>query len=176
MGKPRALLPACIPECGGVWADLGCGEGIFTQVLHALLGPESVVFALDRDPLRLYELLRNARRCVPGGRLLAVCGDFRDPLPFGGLDGVLIANALHFVPGRDKRAVLASILDSLQPGGRLVVVEYNTTRATGAVPHPISSEELLRLAGTLPLRAPRVAARTPSSYLGEIFAAVGIKD
>lgn len=175
MNKPRALLPACIPEDGGVWADLGCGDGAFTSVLFALLGPGSAVFGLDRHAGRLRRLLRESQRVAPRGRLMAVLGDFRDPLPFRHLDGVLIANALHFVADPVKHRVLVSILGAIRPGGRLVIVEYNTTRATGAVPYPISGDEYLRLADRLGLWGARLAARTPSSYLGEMYAAAGDK-
>jgi SAM-dependent methyltransferase len=176
LGKPRALLPACIPEGGGVWADLGCGEGIFTAVLCALLGPNSIVFALDRNAAKLRALRRNASRSFSGAGLLAVRGDFKAPLPFDQLDGVLVANALHFIPQQHKPAVLAGMLAALKPGGRFVLVEYNTSRGTPAVPHPISSVDFLRLGENLPLRSARIAATTPSSYLGEMYAAVALRE
>ncbi len=158
-----------------MWADLGCGEGIFTAVLCALLGASAIVLGLDRDAAKLRALRRNADRAFSGAELLAVQGDFRAPLPFNGLDGVLVANALHFIPDQRKPAVMAAMLAALKEGGRFVLVEYNTSRGTAAVPYPISSGDLLRLAKGLPLRSLRIAAITPSSYLGQMYAAVGIK-
>ena len=54
------------------------------------------------------------------------------------LDGVLIANALHFVPSSEQRAALLNVCAHLRPGGRLVIVEYEPDRPLPFAPHPIS--------------------------------------
>lgn len=59
LDKARRLLRPAIPEdSGGVWADLGCGEGIFTYHLAALLQPGSKIHAVDKDRRRLQSLER----------------------------------------------------------------------------------------------------------------------
>ncbi len=169
-GKPLALLPPCDIPAGGIWADLGCGDGVFTAVLAALLGTESLVIGLDRDRRALASLVQNIGRWGLGGRIAALQADFTAPLSMTRLDGALAANALHFVPDREKDSVLAGIAKSVRPGGRLVIVEYNAERGTGAVPHPHRARAWLGRLTRLGLRDATVAARTRSSYLGEMVA------
>ena len=45
------------------WADLGCGDGVFTRALASLLVPGSTIHAMDRDPAALRALpAEHARR------------------------------------------------------------------------------------------------------------------
>jgi hypothetical protein len=85
---------------------------------------------------------------------------------------MLAANALHFLRPAEQLALLEKCKDLLWPGGRLIVVEYNTSHGTGAVPHPLPAEGFLEMAVRAGLGKVSIAARTPSSYLGEIYAGV----
>ena len=100
------------------WLDLGCGTGTFTRALAELLPPGSAIMAVDRD--------ETALRAVPamhnGVRITALNAEVQDPLP-GSMDGVLLANLLHFVEG--KEALLARIA---QVAPTVVLVEYDTSR------------------------------------------------
>lgn len=168
--KPIALLPPCDIPSGGRWVDLGCGDGVFTAILAALLGAKSTVLGLDRDRRALASLRHNAGRWNLPAQVTALQSDFTAPLPLSGLDGALAANALHFVPDSEKDRVLAAIGASLRGGGRLIIVEYNSARGTGAVPHPLPAESWLRRMERLGLRDAEISARTRSSYLGEMVA------
>ena len=122
-----ALIKDGIGERGGRWADLGAGEGAFTSALGDLLGPEAHITAVDKDA--------SALRGIEG-RFDVRVADFTRPLDLHGLDGVLMANSLHFV--RDKHPVLTAVHAMLRPGGRLIVVEYGTDRGNPWVPHPFT--------------------------------------
>src|SRR5262249_30135906 len=92
------LLKPAIATRGGVWADLGAGEGTFTQALAELLGPESLVYAVDRDANAVAELKRWAPTAP--AKVTPVMGDFSLPFDPPGkalLDGMLFANSLHYV-------------------------------------------------------------------------------
>jgi SAM-dependent methyltransferase len=169
------LLRGGIPAPGGRWADLGSGAGAFTLALADLLGPGAEVISVDRDrgALRAQESAMRARFPAVTARYLVA--DFTRPLDLPPLDGVVMANALHFVPPKDKEAVLGLIEGYLRPGGRFIIVEYNADRGNPWVPHPISYrswEDLSRRAG---FRDTRLLATVPSRFLGEIYAAVSLR-
>lgn len=168
--KPLALLPHCRLGSGGAWADLGCGEGVFTAVLAELLGSDGKVLGLDKDPAALRSLRVNLKNWRPRGQVQPVHADFQDPLPFAALDGVLAANALHFIPDEGKGAVLRQFGQALVKGGSLIIVEYNAARGTGAVPHPLSAQAWTERLRGLGFDRVRVAARTASTYLDQMVA------
>lgn len=75
-------------------------------------------------------------------------GDFTEfPWPFDALDGVLMANAFHYV--RDHRAFLRRY-DAHARRRRVLLVEYDTDQATPWVPYPLgyaAGVDLFRTAG-----------------------------
>src|SRR5262245_1910367 len=94
------------------WAELGCGTGTFTLALADLLPPGSTIHAMDRDAQALKEVAASQ-----GGTLITKhLGDFvKDELPATKLDGILLANALHFV--RDQSGFIHRAGANLKPGG-----------------------------------------------------------
>ena len=62
----------------------------------------------------------------------------------------------------------------LKPGSRLIVVEYNTNQGNPAVPYPLDDRNWLELAAQVGLREARIASRIPSSFLGEMYAGMGL--
>lgn len=152
----------------GTWADLGCGDGIFTAALYTLLRPGSEIYAVDKRQGALETLIRNFAASYPGASPHPVRADFARPLSLPSLDGLLMANSLHFV--RRKKPVLAQLVNLLKPGGRLIVVEYNTDRGNFAVPHPLDERQFQALAGEVGLHNPEILAKIPSSFLGEMYA------
>jgi methylase of polypeptide subunit release factors len=80
--------------CATTWADLGCGDGTFTLALASLLAAGSTIHAMDRDA----SALQNIPPEHHGVRIQTHYGDFtRQPWPFARLDGILMANSLHYV-------------------------------------------------------------------------------
>lgn len=169
--KARSLIRAGV--FGGTWADLGCGDGIFTAALHTSIDPDSPIYAVDNDRRALQALVRHFAESYPGAILHPVHADFTQPLSLPPLDGIVMANSLHFV--KDKNSVLRQIVRLLKPGGRLIVVEYNTSRGNWAVPHPIDESAFMHLAGEAGLRDARILAKIPSTFLGEMYAGKGMK-
>jgi SAM-dependent methyltransferase len=170
--KARALIRAGIPGPGGLWADLGCGDGIFTAALHTFTRPGATIYAVDRDARSLAALQRHFAESFSDADLRPLPGDFTEPLELPPLDGILVANALHFE--RDAHRVMAHIAGWLKPGARLIVVEYNTTRGNSAVPHPIDEHHFLQIANAIGLREARILARIPSTFLGEMYAGMAL--
>ena len=157
---------------GGNWADLGAGTGAFTLALAELVGPEGEVVAIDRDRAALRELERALR---PGGATVrTLSADFTKPIDLTALDGVVMANSLHFV--RDKAPVLALVHNMLRPSGRLLLVEYDADRGNTWVPHPMSFETWRVLADANGFAKTRKLASVPSRFLGRIYSAESVRE
>ncbi|TDW97624.1 class I SAM-dependent methyltransferase [Dinghuibacter silviterrae] len=106
------------------WADLGCGTGLFTRALATLLHPESTIYAIDKT-----------RQDLPKGILFLQKNFEKDPLGLPPLDGILMANSMHYV--KDK----GTLIRRLQPP-RFIIVEYDTQKSNPWVPYPIGKEQL----------------------------------
>lgn len=133
--------PALASREPQTWADLGCGDGVFTRALASLLPPDSTIHAMDRDAAVLRALPAEAH----GVTIRPWTGDVTQiPWPFGAVDGLLLANVLHYIT--DQLAFLRGCREQLSSDGQLLVVEYDTTRANPWVPHPVPRTVLTDLA------------------------------
>lgn len=96
-------------------ADLGCGSGVFTELLRRA-GYTSI--GLDISP----KLVALGRSKYPGLELIE--GDAEN-LPFDSesLDGVLLSGLIHHFP--DPRRLAAEVRRVLKPGGRFVAFDPN---------------------------------------------------
>jgi SAM-dependent methyltransferase len=167
----RLLRPA-VTEPRGTWADIGSGTGAFTLALADLLGDGGTIVSLDRDERALREQARSMADRFAGVALEQRVADFRDPLDLPTLDGIVMANALHFVQPDEQAAVVHRLATALRPGGRFVVVEYDTDRGNPYVPHPFASARWPRLAEAAGLVRASEIGRVPSHWLGAIYSAV----
>lgn len=156
----------------GVWADLGSGRGAFTLALADLLGPKARIHSVDRDQRSLREQRQAMEARFPEARVDYVEADFTRPLGLGVLDGVVMANSLHFV--RLKENALALIRAAVRPGGRLVLVEYDTDRGNHWVPYPVSFPSWERVAAAAGFTGTRRLHRVGSRWLGAIYSALSI--
>ena len=157
---------------GGVWADFGAGTGAFTLALRDVAGPDAELIAIDRDRSALRALRAAMERHFPGTRLRLAEGDFTGPLALPPLDGILAANAIHYVPSRDQGALLRRWRGYLKPGGRLILVEYDADVGNRWVPYPVSFTALAALTAEAGFREPVLLGVVPSRFLGRMYAAV----
>jgi ubiquinone/menaquinone biosynthesis C-methylase UbiE len=163
------LIRDGVEGAGPRWLELGAGDGEFTLALADLLRAGEIT-AMDRDRWALPELEQRVRDAFPATTLGTVTADFTLGLPTGPFDGVLAANALHFVA--DIGPILAAIREVLDPDGRLVLVEYDAEHGNPYVPHPISYRRWTDLAPAAGFAAPILLHRVPSRFLGSIYGAV----
>ena len=166
------LLRDGVASKGGRWADLGAGEGAFTLALAELLGPDAHITAVDRDAPPLRRLAGGMGKRAPATGLKVLVADFTLPLQLAALDGVVMANSLHFV--RDKRHVLSAVRAMLRPHGSLIVVEYNSDRGNPWVPHPFSYPRWEEMAAAAGFERTRLLTTVPSRYFGSMYSAVSI--
>ena len=167
-----ALIADAVGGHDGTWVDLGAGGGTFTRALAELLGAGARIYAVDRDPDAVAALATWATAHAPN--VTALSADLSRALDLEALigqpvDGIFIANALHFI--RDAGDVLAQLVKSLRPAGRLVLVEYDRREASRWVPYPVPITRLPSLADAAGLTPFTVTASRPSMYQGVLYAA-----
>ena len=157
-----AVYSSNLPQ---TWADLGCGSGIFTHALATHLPPGSTLYALDKQkgfkPNAASEKVQ----------LVFKQADFeKDTLHLPPLNGLLAANSLHYVA--DKARLLEKLTLLFRPGGRFIVVEYDTTAGNRWVPYPMGYLQAVRLFQQAGFSAEYLADRASVYGQGRIYAAL----
>ena len=167
------LRPANLIQ-GGVYADFGAGSGAFTLALRELVGLDSTIYAVDKDKSSLDELEKAHRARFNSTRnLLLLSNDFSRPLNLTPLDGIVMANSLHFF--KDKEKILRHVREVLKPNGALIIVEYNVDSGNMWVPYPLTFETWQALAPRVGFTEPRLLAKAPSRFLKEFYSAVAYR-
>jgi len=117
------------------WADFGCGSGLFSNALSQYLIPGSRIYAVDQN------ITFNPGFTKAGIKLIAIKADFiEDTLPFGKIDGILMANSFHYV--KEKALFLKNIIRNHDPD-IFLIIEYNTDIPVPQwVPYPVSFRSL----------------------------------
>ncbi len=121
------------------WADLGSGSGLFTRALAHILVAKSKIYAIDRNlaSFKLKSLSNNIQ-------IIPIQLDFlKDTLDLKFLNGILMANALHFVP--DKKNFLDKTEAWFKDRPKFLIVEYDTDKPNPYVPYPLSFLTLQKL-------------------------------
>ena len=165
-----ALLRDAIDHPGGVWADFGSGTGAFTLALAELLGPAGVVHSIEQNRSALAQQEQVLRTQFPATIVHYHLADFTHPIDLPLLDGIVMANALHF--HRLKEDVVKLLKSYLRPQGRFLLVEYNVEQGNSAVPFPIAFSQWDALAARCGFARTRLLKTRPSRFLKEIYSAV----
>ena len=113
------------------------------------------------------------REAFSQAALTPLVADFGRPLELPRLDGIVMANSLHFV--REKPAVLHQVRDALRPAGRLVLVEYEADHGNPWVPYPLTFRSWATLAAAAGFRDARQLGSVPSRFLGSIWSALSFR-
>ena len=167
------LRPANLP-LGGIYADFGAGSGAFTLALRELIGLDATIYAVDKDKSSLRALENSHRARFDTTRnLILLPNDFSRPLDLPPLDGVVMANSLHYF--RDKEKLLRHVWEYLKPNGAVLLVEYNVDSGNLWVPHPLSFQTYRSLALGAGFTEPRLLATHPSRFLKEFYSAATYK-
>jgi SAM-dependent methyltransferase len=169
------LLKDAIPNPSGEWGEFGSGRGAFTQALAELIGPIGKIYSVDKNGGVLNEQAMAIQRRFSdqAPEIHYLVADYTEPLSLPAVDGLLLANTLHFQ--RHKGKTLRLCLEYLRPGGCLILVEYDVDRGNHWVPYPISYttwQSLSRSCGYVNIS---LLAVKPSRFLGQIYSAAGYK-
>lgn len=163
------LLALVHPVPGGRAADLGCGTGRYTALLHERVGARETV-GVDSSARMLADAGTDAGTGRGGGgEVRFVHGDLADADVAAGEWDVLFANAsLQWLP--DHHELLPALIARLAPGGQLAFqVPANFEHPSHTV-----ADELGREHGFEPL-ATSIDSLSPARY-AEILWAGGLRD
>jgi ubiquinone/menaquinone biosynthesis C-methylase UbiE len=171
-----ALIREAVGNGTGVWADLGAGTGTFTRALARMIDTASTIYAVDDDVNAIASLRELA--ATSATRIIPVTADFTRSFELPGLgdgmlDGILLANSLHFVPNADS--VLAQLARRVRVRGRVVIVEYDRRAPGRWVPYPIDASRWPQLATSAGLTSAAITATRPSAYAGVLYAGVATR-
>ena len=166
------LRPGVATTPDAIWADLGAGGAAFTQALADLLGPGATIHMVDRDRRTVERGAAETAQRFPGVNLIPHLADFTAALSLPPLNGLVMANSLHFVRDGDKEPLLRRLRAHLKPSGRFLLVEYNADRGNMWVPHPLSYDTWAALAARAGFGRVALLGRVPSRFLGEIYSAL----
>lgn len=161
----RALIahPSLSAGHPQVWADLGCGDGTFTMALATLLPAGSTIHAIDKDSRALAHIPARSGEVS----IVTHAADFIHFRLPEGLDGLLMANSLHYV--REQAAFLARVGAALRRR-QILLVEYDITRGNAWVPYPVSHAAAIKLFQSVGYGVSTTLGRRRSVYRrGEIY-------
>jgi SAM-dependent methyltransferase len=167
----ETLLAAGAPRSGESWLDGGCGDGAFSLPLLRRISGGGFLLAIDRDPHAISALRTSLDAlCDDSLRFELRVGDVENPGSLPPLDGILLANVLHYLP--DPGPALGKLASSLKAGGRILLIEYDRADANPWVPYPLPTRSLEALARTAAIPPFEVMARVRSDFGRMLYAAV----
>jgi len=142
-----------------VWLDLGCGTGLFTLALAANLPAGSKIIAIDKDE----KVLRKLPAIIDGVEIETVAADFvYDALDVREVDGILMANSLHYV--KDKETLLKRLHYLMKADGFFLIVEYDRPTSNPWVPYPLTVDDAKALFKGLGYLGFQVLNKRPSVF------------
>lgn len=119
--KPEVVIGAMELKETDVVADLGCGSGFFTKRIAPLV-PKGKVLAVDIQP-GMIDIVKKVIEEEKLTNVEPILSDETDPkLPKGGVDWILLVDVYHEF--QDPAPMLAKMLESLSPTGKVMLVEY----------------------------------------------------
>ena len=159
------LLAALALKPGMVVADIGAGTGYLSRRMAPAVMPGGKVWAVDVQP-EMISLLqadlkrRGLTRVEPR---LGAEDDIR--LPAGSVDLVVMVDVYHELAFPYE--VLASVMKSLKPGGRIAFVEYKAEDPRVPIKplHKMSEAQIKREAGVFVLDWERTVGTLPWQHL-----------
>ncbi|MCC6798128.1 MAG: methyltransferase domain-containing protein [Candidatus Hydrogenedentes bacterium] len=127
---PAEVIKTMGLKPGDVVADIGCGTGYFTRRMAKAVAPDGKVYANDIQP-EFIEMLKV--NCAKEGitNFEPILGAEDDPkLPKGGIDWILLTDVYHEF--QQPKPMLARMLESLKPDGKVALIEYRLLGDTAA--------------------------------------------
>ena len=159
------LLAALALKPGMVVADIGAGTGYLSRRMAPAVMPGGKVWAVDVQPEMISLLQADLKRrgLTQVETRLGAEDDVR--LPAGSVDLVVMVDVYHELAFPYE--VLASVMKSLKPGGRIAFVEYKAEDPRVPIKplHKMSEAQIKREAGVFALDWERTVGTLPWQHL-----------
>ncbi|MSQ18859.1 MAG: class I SAM-dependent methyltransferase [Betaproteobacteria bacterium] len=159
------LLAALALKPGMVVADIGAGTGYLSRQMAPAVMPGGKVWAVDVQPemISLLQAGLKRRGLTEVEARLGAVDDVR--LPVGSVDLVVMVDVYHELAFPYE--VLASVMKSLKPGGRIAFVEYKAEDPRVPIKplHKMSEAQIKREAGVFALDWERTVGTLPWQHL-----------
>ena len=124
--QPLEVIAAMDLKPGMIVVDLGCGTGYYARKIAPKVLPGGTVYGEDIQP-EMLELLKQYCEKEKITNVVPLLGDETDPkLPKGKVDWVIMADVYHEF--QQPKAMLAKILESLSPTGKVCLLEYRNEK------------------------------------------------
>jgi len=133
-----------------------------------------VIHSIEQDRSALAQQERSLRERFPNAIVHYYPADFTRPIDLPPLDGIVMANSLHF--HRAKEPIVQLLKSYLYSQGYFILVEYNIEQGNSAVPYPISYRQWEDLAQRSGFAHTQLLKTRPSRFLKEIYSAVSWSD
>jgi len=146
-------------------ADIGAGTGYYTRRIAPRVGPQGKVYAVDVQP-PMVRMLETAARQAGLSNIVPILGAADDTrLPARSIDLALMVDVYHEL--EFPHEVLASVVRSLRPGGRVVFVEYRGEDPSVPIKslHKMTEAQVRLEASQHPLVWERTATSLPWQHL-----------
>lgn len=117
-GTPYEYVETFVPE-KGVVVDLGCGWGMFANLM-AILSPDRKVVGVDLDETKMTW----ARKTIPRGpRNVEFLVRDLTSISLDKVDAIVLYDVLHHLDEPSQLKVLSECFEKLPDGGRLILKE-----------------------------------------------------
>jgi protein-L-isoaspartate O-methyltransferase len=107
---------------GDVVADIGCGTGYYASRMARIVGDEGIVYGVEIQQ-EMLDLLDMSMARLGITNVQGHMGEEKDPkLPAESCDLIIIVDVYHEL--EFPYEMTRSMINSLKPGGRMVLIEY----------------------------------------------------
>lgn len=147
-----------------VIADIGAGTGYFSFRLARLV-PQGKVLAVDIQQ-EMIDYLNAGKRKQKTPNVEPVLGTITDPkLPANSVDLALMVDAYHEFS--NPREMIENIVESLRPGGRVVLVEYRAEDPNVPIKehHKMTEAQAVKEMKAVGLRLLKNDSRLPQQHI-----------
>lgn len=162
----QTFLDWLAPRPGLRWLDVGCGNGVFTEMVVERCAPAAVAGVDPSEAQIAYARARPALRAAQlhQGDAMAL------PLPDGALDVAVLPLVIFFIP--DPARGVAELARVVSPGG--TVAAYGWDLVGGGSPYETLFAEMRRLGVEVP--EPPSPAASGLEVMQALWAGAGLDD